>query len=74
MSSSDNKESLFGIDFDINAPMNNEVKHQKSRTVMKPGDKYPMVFKAMTRKDFQVEILATFRNFLFPFLSFPFTN
>ena len=74
MSSSDNKESLFGIDFDINAPMNNEVKHQKSRTVMKPGDKYPMVFKAMTRKDFQVEILATFRNFLFPFLSFAFTN
>ena len=74
MSSSGNKESLFGIDFDINAPMNNEVKHQKSRTVMKPGDKYPMVFKAMTRKDFQVEILATFRNFLFPFLSFSFLS
>ena len=59
MSSSDNKESLFGIDSDIDTPMNIEVKHQKSRTVMKPGDKYPMLFKEMTRK---VGILATFRN------------
>ena len=48
MSSSDNKESLFGIDFDIHTPMNIEVKQQKSRTAMKPGDKYPMLFKEMT--------------------------
>ena len=62
MSSSGNKESLFGIDFDIDTPMNSKVKHQKSRTVMKPGDKDPMLFKGMPRKDFQVGILATFRN------------
>ena len=30
MLSSDNKESLFGIDFDIDTSMNIEVKHQKS--------------------------------------------
>ena len=48
MPSSDNKESLFGIDFDIYTPMNIEVKQQKSRTAMKPGDKYPMLFKEMT--------------------------
>ena len=52
MYSSDNKESLFGIDFDIDTPMYIEVKHQKSRTVIKPRDKYPMLFKGMTRKDF----------------------
>ena len=34
MSSSDNKENLFGIDFDIDTPMNIEVKDQKSKTVM----------------------------------------
>ena len=62
MSSSDNKESLFGIDFDIDAPINIEVKHQKSRIIIKPGDKYPMLCKGMTRKTFQVGILATFRN------------
>ena len=48
MSSSNNKESLFGIDFDIDTPMNIEVKHQKSRIVMKSGYKYPMLFKGMT--------------------------
>ena len=52
MSSSDNKESLFGINFDIGTPINIEVKHQKSRTVIKPRDKYPMLFKDMTRKNF----------------------
>ena len=52
MPSSDNKESLFGIDFDIDTPINTEVKHQKSRTFIKPGDEYPLSFKGMTRKDF----------------------
>ena len=52
MSSSNYKESLFGIDFDIDTPMNIEVKHQKSRTVIEPGDNYPKLFKRMTRKDF----------------------
>ena len=52
MSSSDNKESLFGIDFDIDTPINIEVKHQKSRTVIKPGCKCPMLCKGMTRKGF----------------------
>ena len=64
MSSSDNKESLFGIDFDIDTPMNIEVKHQKSRTVMKPGDKYPMLFKGMTRKDFSSWNLSHLQEFL----------
>ena len=31
MSSGNNKESLSGIDFDIDTPMNIEVKQQKSR-------------------------------------------
>ena len=52
MSSSDNKESLFGIDFDMDTPINIEVKHRKSRTIIKPGDKYPMLCNGMTRKDF----------------------
>ena len=43
MSSSDNRESLFGIDFHIDAPMKIEVKHQKSRTVMNSGEKYPVI-------------------------------
>ena len=38
MSSSDNKKILFGIDFDIDTTINIEVKHQKSRTFIKPGD------------------------------------
>ena len=63
-SSSDNKESLFGINFDIDTPMNIEVKHQKSRTVMKPGDKYPMLFKGMTRKDFSSWNLSHLQEFL----------
>ena len=45
VSSSGNKESLFGIDFDIDTPMNIDVKDQKSRTVMKPGDKYPVLLR-----------------------------
>ena len=52
MSSSDNKENLFGIDFDIDILINIEVTHQKSRTVIKPGCKYPMLCKGMTRKEF----------------------
>ena len=52
MSSSDNKKSLFGINFDIDTPINIEVKYQKSRTIIKPGDKFPMLCKGMTRKDF----------------------
>ena len=60
MASSDNKEGLFCIDFDIDTPINIGVKHQKSRTVIKPGDKYPTLCKGMTRKE--VGILATFRN------------
>ena len=64
MSSSDNKESLFGIDFDIDTPMNIEVKHQKSRTVMKPRDKYPMLFKGMTRKYFSSWNLSHLQEFL----------
>ena len=64
MSSSDNKESLFGIDFDIDTPMNIEVKHQKSRTVMKPRDKYPMLFKGMAKKDFLSWNLSHLQEFL----------
>ena len=68
MSSNHNKESLFGIDFDIDTPMNIEVKYQKSRTVsqlaMKPGDKYPMLFKGMTRNDFSSWNLSHFQEFL----------
>ena len=64
MSSSENKESLFGIDFDIDTPMNIEVKHQKSRPVMKPGDMYPMFFKGMTRKDFSSCNLNHLQEFL----------
>ena len=64
MSSSDNKESLFGIDSDIDTPMNIEVKHQKSRTVMKPGDKYPMLFKEMAKKDFLSWNLSHLQEFL----------
>ena len=64
MSSSDNKESLFGIDFDIHTPMNIEVKQQKSRTAMKPGDKYAMLFKEMTWKDFSSWNLSHLQEFL----------
>ena len=64
MSSSENKESLFGIDFDIDTHMNIEVKHQKSRPVMKPGDMYPMLFKGMTRKDFSSCNLSHNQEFL----------
>ena len=46
MSSSDNKKSLFGINFDIGTPISIELKHQKSRTVIKARD------KDMTRKNF----------------------
>ena len=52
MSSVDNKENLFDVYVDIDTPINIEVKHQISSTVIKPGDKYPMLFKGMTRKDF----------------------
>ena len=52
MSSGDNKENLFDVYVDIDTPINIEVKHQISSTVIKPGDKYPMLFKGMTRKDF----------------------
>ena len=64
MSSSDNKESLFVIDFDIDIPINIEVKHQKSRTVIKPGDKYPKLCKGMTRKDFSSWNLSHLQEFL----------
>ena len=64
MSSSENKESLFGIDFDIDTLLNIEVKQQKSRTAMKPGDKYPMLFKEMTWKDFSSWNLSHLHEFL----------
>ena len=64
MPSSDNKESLFGIDFDIDIPINIEVTHQKSRTVIKPGCKYPMLCKEMTRKDFSSWNLSHLQEFL----------
>ena len=64
MSSSDNKESLFGIDFDINTPINIEIKHQKPRTVIKPGDKYPMLCKGLTRKDLSSWNLSHLQEFL----------
>ena len=51
MSSNVNKESLSGIDFDIDTPINIEAKYQNARTFMKPGDKYSMLFKGMTRKN-----------------------
>ena len=35
IASSDNKESLCGINFDIDIPIIIEVKHQNSRTVIK---------------------------------------
>ena len=47
MSSSDNKESLFSIDFDIDIPITIEVKHQNSRSQeinIEPGDKHPVFF------------------------------
>ena len=47
--------------FNINTPINNEVKHQKSKTVIKLRDKYPMLCKRITRK---VGILAAFQEFL----------
>ena len=64
MSSSDSKESLFGIDFDIDTPINIEVKHQKSRTVIKPGDEYPILCKGMTRIDFSSWNLSHLQEFL----------
>ena len=68
MSSNHNKESLFGIDFDIDTPINIEVKYQKLRTVsqlaIKPGDKYPMLFKGMTRNDFSSWNLSHLQEFL----------
>ena len=64
MSSSDNKESLFGINFDIDTPLNIEVKHQKSRTVMKPGYKCPTLFKGMTRTGFSSWNLSHVQEFL----------
>ena len=64
MSSSENKENLFGINFDIDTPMNIEVKHQKSRPVMTPGDMYPMLFKGMTRKGFSSCNLSHLQEFL----------
>ena len=63
MSSSDNRESLFGIDFHIDTPMKIEVKHQKSRTVMNSGEKYPMLFKGVTRKDFSSWNLSYLQEF-----------
>ena len=45
MSSGDNKENLFDVYVDIDTPINIEVKHQISSTVIKPGYKYPMLFK-----------------------------
>ena len=50
MPSSDNKEGLFGVDFDIDTPINIAVKHQKSRTFIKPGDKYPTLCKGRLEK------------------------
>ena len=64
MSSSDNKESLFGIDFDIDTTMNIEVKHQNLKAVIKPGHKYSMLFKGMTRKDFSSWNLSHLQEFL----------
>ena len=64
MSSNDNKKSLFGIDFDIDTPINIEIKHQKSRTIIKLGDKYLMLCKGMTRKDFSSWNLSHLQEFL----------
>ena len=64
MSSSGNKETLFGIDFDIGTPINTEVKYRKSRTIIQPGDKYPMLRKGMTRKDLSSWNLSHRQEFL----------
>ena len=64
MSSSENQESLFGTDFDVDTPINIEVKHQKSRTIIKPGDKYPMLCKGITRKYFSSWNLSHLQEFL----------
>ena len=40
------------------------MKHQKSRTVIKPGDKCPMLCKGMTRKDFSSCNLSHLQKFL----------
>ena len=64
MSSGDNKENLFDVYVDIDTPINIEVKHQISSTVIKPGDKYPMLFKGMTRKDFSSCNLSHLQKFL----------
>ena len=64
MSSSDNKESLFGINFDIDTPINIEVKYQNSRTAIKPGHQYPMLCKGMARKYFSSWNLTHLQEFL----------
>ena len=64
MASSCNKESLFVIDFDIDTPINTEVKHQKSRTFIKTGDGCPILCKGMTRKDFLSWNLSHLQEFL----------
>ena len=55
---------LFGIDFDTDTPIHIEVKHQKSSTVIKPGDKYRMLCKGMIRKDFSSWNLSDLQEFL----------
>ena len=64
MPSSDTKESLFCIDFGIDAPINIKVKHKKSRTVIKPGNECPLLFKEMTRKDYSNWNLSYLQEFL----------
>ena len=64
MSSSDNKEILFGIDFDIDTTINIEVKHKKSRTFIKPGDNYPVLFKGITRENFSSWNLSYLQEFV----------
>ena len=64
MVANDNKEILFGIDFNIDSTIYIEVKHKKSRTFIKPGDKYPVLFKGITRENFSSWNLSHLQEFL----------
>ena len=44
--------------------LNIDIKHQNSRTVIRPGDDYPMLFKGMTRTDFSSGNLSHLQEFL----------
>ena len=65
MSPSGNKESLFVIDFDIDTPINIEVKHSNTKNQEHlSSQEMDILFyvKESREKTFQVGILATFRN------------